>query len=277
MPIVLKITLKAKEYLTETINHWETWREQHTSATPANCGNVDPPTPLIGVIYVKRHHVKMYKQTASHTFCLLGKCLFHETLFEEALQKYEKAVEIAKEITDDETIDPTIARFLMNMGKCHLLCQSTNEALNFFTDGANILKNNGDQAFAENIADCNRIMKQCENFAQNFPQTSTECSSKNSDSYFCRVSSITLFSSHDSSESYHKEEATKKRQSLRTWLLCNQCFREHTIKINVICFVGISSCFLYLVFRRITRLISFAGVKSYFSHELSQYFCVKAA
>jgi len=153
---------------------------------------VDPPTPLEGVVHVKRVHVRIYKETVAHIFNLLGCCLFDEQVFEEALTKYERALEIAKAITKKETADPNVAMFLMNIGKCHLPCERPDEALECFEDAANIWKNIGNQMFTTDIDDCNMLINECENSAQNMFVRSSRCSSRHSRTYFSRRPSILL-------------------------------------------------------------------------------------
>jgi len=211
--------LKAKEYITEIIKRWENWQEDNNPDNPKVCGKIELPTAPTGGMYVKTQHVRMYKQTVAHTFNLFGRCLFHENLFEEALKKYENAVDIAKEVTEQETTDPKIARFLVDMGKCHLLCQRTNEAFKCFTDAINIWKNNGDQGFAANIDNCNRLMKYCENTPDNVFEISSEFCHKhpNYDTPTATSNTFTLF--RCSARLYYHKRSSKKGGKRTSWNL----------------------------------------------------------
>ena len=103
----------------------------------------------------------MYKNVVAHTFNRLGRCYFQEGLFHEAFAQHEAAVQLTRDMTEQEISNTNIATYLKNMGKCMFEIGRWNAANDLFSKAANIWKESEDQSFLPNIDICNDYMRRC--------------------------------------------------------------------------------------------------------------------
>jgi len=205
---------RAKEFMTEIINCWETWKEKVSPNESRNYDNVDCPKQVTSDPSLWKQHVRMYKETMAHTFNLLGSCLFGEKIVEEALKNYERAVEIAKQITQQETTDSKVAKLLVNMGKCHLSCERPTAALLFFTNAEEIWKTNGDKSFESEIEGCHKLRIRCKKSYPNILQISPESKSQHPDAGLSHESYSASCPFRRRAKTFHKRNSTPRRRKL---------------------------------------------------------------
>ena len=178
------------------------------------CDKVDCAKQMTSDRSLWRQHVRMYKETMAHTFNLLGSCLFDEQLVEEALKIYERAVEIAKQITQHETTDPKVAKLLVNMGKCHLSCERPTAALLFFTNAEEIWKTNGDKSFEAEIEDCHKLRIRCKKNYPNILQVPPESKFQHPDAGLSHEAYNASCPFRRRAETFHKRKSTPRKRKL---------------------------------------------------------------
>jgi len=108
--------------------------------------------------------VQMYKDVVAHTFNRLGRCFFQENSFHEALKQHETALQLTRNIVEQDTASSSVATYLKNMGECMFKIRRWNAANDLFSKAANIWKETEDQSFHSEIDECNVYMRQCKMF-----------------------------------------------------------------------------------------------------------------
>jgi len=105
--------------------------------------------------------VGMYKDIVAHTFNRVGCCFFHEGLYQEALSQHNVAVQLTRNMKEQEIIGTNIATYFKSMGKCISEFGHCNIGKDLFSKAANMWNESEHQLFLSDIDECNDYMRQC--------------------------------------------------------------------------------------------------------------------